>query len=336
MNKRIVSVGLVAVAAVAIVVVGIVLLTGNDNGAQLSPSSSLAQGSGNTPSARTDAGTLVFSRIGGPGHKNDNDLYLVRSDGTGLKRLTADPGNEEHADWSPDGTRIVYNGITGGGDGTRSRIFVMNGDGSGKVSLGGGAPLGEGATPSWSPDGTQILFAGVRGLSLMNADGSGRQVVGVPIFPAWVRYPTWAPNNKIIFVRLADRGDRADLAGDLWEVNPDGSGLRQMTKGARLASPSVSPDGSTIAAYEPGTDRLIAVPYGGDGPAVTLLAHAPSVINPSGEMALAHWAPDGKRLVLESYDGWAGARLYVVNADGSGLTRVPGVTRASGADWRPE
>ena len=334
MNSRIWRFGLAAVAAAALVVIGVVLLTGNDSGAQLSPSTSLAQGSGNTPSAQSDPGTLVFS-YSKPGY-HKNDLYLVRSDGTGLKRLTGDPGNEEHADWSPDGTRIVYNGITGGGDGTRSRIFVMNADGSGKVSLGGGATLGDGATPSWSPDGTQILFAGVRGLSVMNADGSGRRVVGVPIFPAWVRYPTWAPNNKIIFVRLADRGDRADLAGNLWEVNPDGSGLRQMTKGARLASPSVSPDGSTIAAYEPGTDRLIAMPYGGDGPAVTLLAHAPSVINPSGGMALAHWAPDGKRLVLESYDGWAGARLYIVNPDGSGLARIPHVTRASGADWRPE
>ena len=182
MNSRIWRFGLVAVAAAALVVIGVVLLTGRDSGAQLSPSYIAGTGSGNTPSAQTDAGTLVFC-VRRTRPQEDDDLYLVRSDGTGLKRLTADPGNEEHADWSPDGTRIVYNGITGGGDGTRSRIFVMNADGSGKVSLGGGGPLGEGATPSWSPDGTQILFAGVRGLSVMNADGSGRRLVGVPIFP---------------------------------------------------------------------------------------------------------------------------------------------------------
>ena len=330
MNSRIWRFGLMAVAAAALVVIGVVLLTGNDSGAQLSPSTSLAQGSGNTPSAQSDPGTLVFS-YSKPGYHKD-DLYLVRSDGTGLKRLTGDPGNEEHADWSPDGARIVYNGITGGGDGARSRIFVMNADGSGKVSL------GEGGSPSWSPDGTQILFAGVRGLSLMNADGSGRRLVGVPIFPYWVRYPTWAPNGKIIFVRLATRGDRADLAGDLWAVNPDGSGLRRLTTGARLASPSVSPDGSTIAAYAPRTDRLIAMPYRGDGPAVTLLAQrAERTSTRAAKCALAHWAPDGKRLVLEERTTVGRrTRLYTVNADGSGLTRIPHVTHAIGPDWRPE
>ena len=100
--------------------------------------------------------------------------------------------------------------------------------------------------------------------------------------------------------------------------------------------PSVSPDGSTIAAYAQDTDRLVAVPYGADGPAVTLLARA-SRYFPNGGMPLAHWAPDGMRLVLGSSNvGEAGgAGLFLVNADGSGLTRIPGVTQAIGPDWRP-
>jgi hypothetical protein len=54
-------------------------------------------------------------------------------------------------------------------------------------------------------------------------------------------------------------------------------------------------------------------------------------------MPLAHWAPNGMKLVLGSSNvGEAGgAGLFLVNADGSGLTRIPGVTQAIGPDWQP-
>ena len=117
----------------------------------------------------------------------------------------------------------------------------------------------------------------------MNADGSGRRTVGVPFY---TNYERWAPNGKIVFVRAEPESESLGklTGGDLYEVNPDGSGLRRLTKGASLIQPYVSPDGSTIAAYATKTDRLIALPYRGDGPAVTLLAHA-SQYFPNGGMA---------------------------------------------------
>ncbi len=50
-------------------------------------------------------------------------------------------------------------------------VHVMNGDGSGDVSL------GSGRDPAWSPDGTKIAFVDLGGLWIMNADGSARQSV---------------------------------------------------------------------------------------------------------------------------------------------------------------
>lgn len=337
MNNRIVRLSLAAAAAAAVVVIGIVLLTGNDTGAQLSPSSSLAVTPQNTAPAQTGAGTLVVTHISEP-YKN-YDIYLVRSDGTGFTQLTADPGNEEHAYWSPDGTRIVYDvvPVEGSDDWNqgRVRIWVMNADGSGKVSL------GLGTAASWSPDGRQILYHrwtpnGREVPLLMNADGSGSRVVGVP-FSA--DYATWAPNGKIVFVRVRQLREQwwEYPGGDLYAVNPDGSGVERLTKGVTVILPSVSPDGATIAAYAMKTDRLIALPYRGDGPVVTLLDRA-SRYFPNGGQPLAHWAPDGKQLVLGSSnrgeDGGAG--LLLVNADGSGLTNVPDVTQVIGPDWRPE
>jgi Tol biopolymer transport system component len=326
MNDRIVRLSLVAVASAAAVVIGIVLLTENDTGAQQSPSSSLAQAPQNTTPAQTDAGTLVIAHISEP--SRNYDLYLVRSDGTGLKRLTTGAGSEEHAYWSPDGMRIVYRAS----EPEWFSIWVMNADGSGKLYL------GVGDNPSWSPDGKQILFhrLDIDRLSVMNADGSGRRLVDVPSTPS---YATWASNGKIVFVRVRQRDsdDNPYASGDLYAVSPDGSGLQRLTKGARMVLPSVSPDGSTITAYATKTDRLVAVPYRADGPAVTLLARA-SHYFPNFGLPLAHWAPDGKTIVLGSsnYGDDGGAGLLLINADGSGLTNIPDVTQVIGPDWRPE
>ena len=327
MSGGIVRWGLVAAAASAAVVIGVILLTGNDAGPRLSPSSSLAQ----TPQSTTpvtEPGTLAITFVSEPGHTWD--VYSVRSDGTRLTRLTAGPGSEQHARWSPDGTRIVY--ASSGSN--RSRIFVMKGDGSGKVAL------GEGSNPSWSPDGEQILYDGTDGLTVVSADGSGRRAVGVGA-PYWPTFATWAQNGKIVFVRVRAPGggwmyggERPSFGGDLYAVNPDGSGLERLTKGARMILPSVSPDGSTITAYARKTDSLIAMPFRGAGSAVTLLARASEYFPTGGNpVIVSRWSSDGKKLVLGS--DYGGGDLYVVNADGSGLARIPGVTGAIDPDWRP-
>jgi hypothetical protein len=39
---------------------------------------------------------------------DDFELYTIRPDGTGLRRLTNSPGNDAHSIWSPDGEWIVF------------------------------------------------------------------------------------------------------------------------------------------------------------------------------------------------------------------------------------
>jgi Tol biopolymer transport system component len=268
------------------------------------------------------AGTLVFAKVVDAGILN-YDIFLVRSDGTGLTRLTDGPVVEEHPSWSPDGQRIVYE-VSDGNDDT-CRLWVMNADGSGKVALPGVIA----AAPHWSPDGARIVYSRDDGVYVMNADGSGQRCVvgqGWPI-PAPADTPSWGPNGTIVFVR----------DGDLYSVKLDGSGLVRLTRNAGLRQCLVSPDGKSVAAYVVREDRLVVMPLHGDGPTVTLLHPALRYI-PDGGHPTATWTADGRALVLGS-SNWGemlGSNLYVVNADGSGLSQVPNVQNALSAAWRPE
>ena len=59
------------------------------------------------------------------------EVYLVGSDGIGLRRLTRKPGEDYAADFSPDGRKIL---LTSDRTGFR-QVYVMNPDASGLRKL---------------------------------------------------------------------------------------------------------------------------------------------------------------------------------------------------------
>jgi TolB protein len=92
--------------------------------------------------------------------REDNyDIYTIKPDGTGLKRLTTDPGNEAHSVWSPDGKWIAFSsGSRGFKDESAlnpynpqpyGEICVMHADGSDIRVLTDNQY--EEATPAWMP-----------------------------------------------------------------------------------------------------------------------------------------------------------------------------------------
>jgi TolB protein len=101
---------------------------------------------------------------------NDIDLWVMTSDGTGIRNLTQSPDSEDtDASWSPDGKYVVYSSNYGGLD--NANVFA--------IAVAGGTPVrvthagGYDGAPTWSPDGSIIAFESYHG----DPDGSpGTQI----------------------------------------------------------------------------------------------------------------------------------------------------------------
>jgi Tol biopolymer transport system component len=72
-------------------------------------------------------GKRVVFQTDADGPVANTELYVVNSDGTGLRRLTTYPAGDRLPAWSPDGQRIAF---ARGPDQFRNEVYVMNADGS--------------------------------------------------------------------------------------------------------------------------------------------------------------------------------------------------------------
>jgi Tol biopolymer transport system component len=301
----------------------------------------------------TVAGTIAFTTLAA---YNDSDICVVNTDGTGLKTLAGvgDSAQSQHPRWSPDGKKIVYSRSeiayveSEPGPQESTQVWVMNADGSGKTQLTKDSLGPRNFLPSWSPDGKQIVFTSVvfytdgverDAIYVMNADGSGLRNVtskkgpGVTSADYW---PTWEKDGTITFYRNTRGGGLS-----MFSVNPDGSGLRRLVKEAGTATVrqwlkyeyGLSPDGKWVARHDVKADRLVVVPVRGSGPPVTLLDPVAAYAHETVDVT---WSPDGKALAIAGQSETYMERLYVVNADGTGLSAVPGVDAAKEPAWRPE
>jgi TolB protein len=136
-------------------------------------------------------GKIAFDN-GGP---NSGDIFVINPDGSGLERLTDDPGARNiRPDWSPNGQKIAFTSRRDGND----EIYVMNADGSDPTRL-TFDPASDNA-PAWSPDGKKLLFQSNRDrnteIYVMDADGSNQ--TRLTYYPGRDQDPDWSPNGKTI------------------------------------------------------------------------------------------------------------------------------------------
>jgi Tol biopolymer transport system component len=221
-----------------------------------------------------DGARILFRRGLAPAQRLP--LWIVQSDGTGLRSLPTELDRVGNADWSPDGQWIVYHRVT---IFDKAEIAAMRPDGTGQHAIVTGLDDVFGG-PSWSRGG-RIAFrrnGAEPGIWTVNADGSGlmRLTTG-PNDDS----PLWSPDGK----QLAFR-DVVNPSQQVWRyaiavVNADGTGRRMLTTPEENTSEGLfdwSPDGDRILYSRwlisqppmPPHNAVLSVPLAGGAPVEVL------------------------------------------------------------------
>jgi Tol biopolymer transport system component len=136
----------------------------------------------------------------------------------------------------PTGSIVVMSSRFGGW-----RVVIMNADGSNARLVTTFEPQDDAPVPDLSPDGKTVVFAS--GRQVWKADVATGAVTQLTFEGAYTRYGKWSPDGqKIAFNSLRNNGH------NLYIMNPDGSGVQQVTNDADDEySPTWSPDGRRLA-----------------------------------------------------------------------------------------
>ena len=146
----------------------------------------------------------------------DGDFDLYRLDTSGrMRKLTNGAGDEIDPEWTADGCCITFTRSSGG---RFPDMYVTRRNGKGTFKI------GPGLTPAWSPDGKTLAAALPTGLILIPEKGRVKRLTNHP----YDVEPTWSPDGT----RLAFRRGQTGRSAEIWVVNVDGTGLRQITHGA--------------------------------------------------------------------------------------------------------
>lgn len=235
----------------------------------------------NKPAISTDGKWIAFNTYQFGGWK----AAIANIDGSNTRLVSSKSSNYSgYPSFSKDGKWIVYYEHESGRTGNRD-IYKIKPDGSERTQLTRNAK--HHYSPSFSPDGSKIALVSAREggnyeIFVMKNDGS--DLTNITKHPNQDACPSWSPDGKkIAFISVRDG------YLNLYTINPDGSGLKNLTYNQKTDSNWFEQTADTV-------DELSYM-YG------------------------TSWSPDGKSIAFAQKEGGL-QKIFVINADGSNLRKL--------------
>lgn len=226
------------------------------------------------------------------------EIYSMAADGSALRNLSNNPGDDLAPVWSPDGSQVAFvsnreNGAEGG-----QFIYIMNADGSAVRQL---SLENESKWPDWSHDGMFITYTHKGDIYLIKADGNG-QAVNLTNSPQEEVQSAFSPDDsQLLWLSGSDR------SWNLVVANLDGSNPTQLTFDGKVTDATWSIDGRIFLHWDNRDAGCFNCIMNPDGSNVADAGGKGTI-----QEYLPFWDLDGNRVECVSADISGNEEIYLV------------------------